>query len=138
MRRRALFLIALAALAGCGGGSAPLPSTALARQALQTSLDAWKAGKPASSLVGEKPSVEIVDFEWKAGKVLSDYSLGQEAPGQGVQTLSASLTLKGESGPKEVKYMVLGLEPMRIFRDEDYNRAMNMDNSPAPANKTRR
>jgi hypothetical protein len=138
MRHRALFLITLAALAGCGGGSAPLPSTDQARQALQTSLDAWKAGKPASSMAGEKPSIEIVDFEWKAGKVLSDYSLGQDSPGQGVQTLSASLTIKGESSPKEVKYMVLGLEPMRIFRDEDYNRAMNMDNAPASENKTRR
>jgi hypothetical protein len=138
MRRRALFLITLAALAGCGGGSAPLPSTVAARQALQTSLDAWKAGKPASSLAAVKPSIEIVDFEWKAGKVLSDYTLGQEAPGQGIQTLSASITIKGEPGPKEVKYMVLGLDPMRIFRDEDYNRAMNMDNAPAPVNKSRR
>jgi hypothetical protein len=138
MRRRALFLITLAALVGCGGGPAPLPSTVEARQALQMSLDAWKTGKPAASLVGEKPSIEIVDYEWKAGKVLSDYTLGQEAPGQGVQTFSASLTIKGEPGPKEVKYMILGLDPMRIFRDEDYNRAMNMDNAPAPANKTRR
>jgi hypothetical protein len=133
MRRRALLMIVMAGLAGCGGGSAPLPSTVEARQALQMSLDAWKAGKPAASLVGEKPSIEIVDYEWKAGKVLSDYTLGQEAPGQGVQTFSASLTIKGEPGPKEVKYMILGLDPMRIFRDEDYNRAMNMDNAPAPA-----
>ena len=130
MQYRPFFLIALAALAGCGGGSAPLPSTVVARQALQTSLDAWKAGKPPSSLNGEKPGIEAVDFEWKAGKVLSNYTLGEEAPGQGVQTLSASLTIKGEPGPKEVKYMILGLDPMRIFRDEDYNRAMNMDNSP--------
>jgi hypothetical protein len=138
MRYSALFLITLATLNGCGGGSAPLPSTVQARQALQSSLDAWKAGKPATAMAGEKPSIEIVDFEWKAGKVLSDYTLGQDSPGQGVQTLSASLTIKGESGPKEVKYMVLGLEPMRIFRDEDYNRAMNMDNAPASEKKTRR
>ena len=130
MRLRSLLLIALAILAGCGGGSAPLPSRDSARQALRTSLDAWKAGRPPSSLAGEKPSIEIVDFEWNARKVLADYSLGQEASGQGVQALSASLTIKGEPGPKEVKYMVLGLDPMRIFRDEDYNRAMNMDNAP--------
>ena len=33
--------------------------------------------------------------------------------------------------------MVLGLDPVRIFRDEDYDRAMNMDNAPVPA-KARR
>ena len=138
MRCRALLMIVMAGLAGCGGGSAPLPSANDAHQALQTSLEAWKAGKPATSLAAEKPSIEFVDFEWKAGKALTEFSLGQEAPGQGVQTLSASLTIKGESGPKEVNFMILGLDPMRIFRDEDYSRAMNMDNSPDPARKTRR
>ena len=70
--------------------------------------------------------------------MLSDYILGEEAPGQGVQTFAASLTIKGEPGPKDVKYMILGLDPMRIFRDEDYNRAMNMDNSPNSTTKARR
>jgi hypothetical protein len=132
-----LFLIAPGLLAGCGGGSAPLPSTPLARQALQTSLDAWKAGKPASSLTNEKPGIEAVDFEWKSGKVLSEYTLGEEIPGQGTQTVSVSLTLQGEPAAKTVQYMILGLDPVRIFRDEDYNRAMNMDNAPTPT-KTER
>jgi hypothetical protein len=129
MRLRALVPIALVALAGCGG-SVPLPTTDVSRRALQASLDAWKAGKPAASLASEKPSIEPVDFEWKAGKVLTDFAIGEHSPGEGTQTLSASITLKGEPGPKEVKYMVLGVEPVRIFRDEDYNRAMNMDNAP--------
>ena len=137
MRLRALIVVALAALAGCGGGSAPLPSTDAARQALLASLEAWKAGKPASSLVAGKPSIEPVDFEWKAGKLLTDFTIGDQAPGEGTQTLSASLTIKGEKGPKDVKYMGLGLDPVRIFRDEDYNRAMNMDNAPIPARPRR-
>jgi hypothetical protein len=133
-----LFLIAPTALAGCGNGSAPLPSTTASRQALQASLDVWKAGKPASGLSAEKPSIEVVDFEWKAGKVLTEYVIGDETPGQGTQTFSATLTLKGEPASKSVQYMVLGLDPIRIYRDEDFNRAMNMDNSPAPSTKGRR
>jgi hypothetical protein len=134
----ALSLIVTVALAGCGGGSAPLPSTVAVRQALQASLDAWKAGKPASSLSESKPSIEFVDFEWKAGKVLSEYTLGEETPGQGTQTVAATLTLKGDPAARKVQYMVLGLEPIRIYRDEDFNRAMNMDNAPAPLTKARR
>ena len=138
MRLLPIGLIAATALAGCGGGSAPLASTNAARQALRTSLDAWKAGKPASSLAAEKPSIEAVDFEWKAGKVLTDYALGDEAPGQGTQTLSATLTLKGEPAARNVRYMVLGLDPVRIYRDEDFRRAMNMDNAPStPGRATR-
>ncbi len=131
MRPTAVYLLTLSMLAGCGGGPAPLPSNDAARQALRTSLDAWKAGKPASSLAGEKPSIEAVDFEWKAGKILTDYTLGDEAPGQGTQTLSATLTLKGQPPSKPVRYMVLGLDPVRVYRDEDFNRAMAMDNAPS-------
>ncbi len=140
-RARSFFLPltmgAMVAIVGCGG-SAPLPSTTKAREALQKSLETWKAGKPAESLVGEKPSVEVVDFEWKAGKVLTDFSLGEDTPGEGTQTLSATLTIQGESTPKPVQYMVLGIDPVRIFRDEDFRRAMNMDNSPGIPTKPRR
>jgi hypothetical protein len=137
MHLRALIPITLAALAGCRGGSASLPSTDVSRQALQVSLDAWKAGKTTASLASGKPCIEPVDFEWKAGKILTDFTIGEHSPGEGTQTLSASLTLKGEPGPKEVKYMVLGVDPVRIFRDEDYNRAMNMDNAPSTAKPRR-
>ena len=140
MRPLALVLsfIALEALAGCGGGSAPLPSTDASRRALRASLDAWKAGKAASTLSSEKPSIEVVDFEWKAGKVLTEYVIGDQAPGQGTQTFSATLTLKGEPAVKGVQYMVLGLDPIRIYRDEDFTRALNMDNAPGPTPKGRR
>ncbi len=136
MGARTLFVTVLLALAGCGSGSAPLPSSAAARQALQAALDAWKAGKPASSLAGLEPKIEVVDFEWRAGEALTGYSLGADAPGQGTQTLSASLTLKGQP-PKEVKYMVFGINPIRIYRDEDFTRAMNMENNPAPKKRRR-
>ena len=138
MRVHALTFLATLALAGCGGGGAPLAPMDVARRALLTSLEAWKAGKPPRSLADQKPVIETIDFEWKAGKILSDFALGDEAPGEGVQVVSATLTIKGEPRPKVAKYMILGLDPVRIFRDEDYNRAMNMDNAPTPTEKIRR
>jgi hypothetical protein len=96
MGARALFVTGLVALAGCGGGSGPLPSSTQARQAVEVALDAWKAGKPASSLAGREPRIEAVDFEWRAGEALTGYSLGADAPGQGTRTIAASLTLKGQ------------------------------------------
>src|SRR5436190_1803321 len=102
MDARSLLVIGLVALAGCGSSSAPLPSSTSARQALQVALDTWKAGKPASSLAEREPKIEAVDSEWRAGETLTGYSLGDDAPGQGTRTFSASLTLKGKSS-KEVK-----------------------------------
>jgi hypothetical protein len=138
MRPRGWSLIAIVFFSGCGGGSAPIASTDVARQALRASLEAWKAGKPASSLAAEKPRIEAVDFEWKARKTLSNYEIGEVVSGQGTQTFSATLTIKGEPTAKEVRYMVLGLDPILVFRDEDFERFMNMDNAPSTPKKGRR
>ena len=100
-------------------------------------MDAWKAGKPGSSLADREPKIEAVDFEWRAGEALTGYSLGADVPGQGTQTISASLTLKGQP-PKDVKYMVFGINPLQIYRDQDFTRAMNMENNPAPSQKRKR
>jgi hypothetical protein len=65
------------------------------------------------------------------------YIVMEYVPGQGTQTISASLTLKGQP-PKEVTYMVFGINPLRIYRDEDFTRAMNMENNPSPSKKRKR
>lgn len=141
MPLRIMCFIAMAALAGCGSGAAPLPTVKDARQALTDGLTAWKAARPSSSLAEVTPKIDFVDFEWKAGKVLSDFTIGSDAADQGTQIFSVSLTVAGEPKAKDVKYMVLGLDPVHIYRDEDYTRAMNMEDGPAPSKtqaKTRR
>ena len=122
---------------GCGEGPAPLPSTDKARESLQKSLDAWTEGKKPTSLADAPQNIEAIDFEWKAGKVLSEYTIGEETQGEGNQVVSVRLTLKGEPA-KPVQYHVLGIDPIRIYRDEDFQRALNMDNAPPAPKKVRR
>src|SRR5690348_6868223 len=132
MRPHIAFLL-VAALAGCGGsGAAIVPSGDEARQALETTLNAWKTGKPIASLSQGTPKVEANDFEWEAGKKLADFSIGSEGAGVGTKNFSVKLTLV-PAETKEVTYMILGKDPYRILRDEDYERAMNMENRPGPA-----
>ncbi|MDB5353398.1 MAG: hypothetical protein JWN86_4645 [Planctomycetota bacterium] len=132
MRVQASALFALVILAGCGGGGgiAPVPSSDEARKSLQITLDAWKAGKPASSLEEGAPKIEAVDFDWKAGKTMTDYVIGDESPGEGTKTFGVTLTL-APGGTKDVKFMVLGKEPVRVYRDEDFQRMLNMEDDPA-------
>jgi hypothetical protein len=131
-------LLLLIALAGCGGGDAPLPSEIEAKTALSTALDLWKAGKPASELSASKPSIQAVDQDWASGKILENYIVGEEIPGTGNKTFAVSLTLKGSSSPLSVQYMVFGKDPVRVYRDVDFERMSNMDNNPVPAKKPRR
>jgi hypothetical protein len=132
MRRRlTLVLLALAATSGCGGGAASLPSGSEARNALQTALDAWKDGKPASALVEGKPPVQAVDHDWVAGKGLDAYVIGDEQSGDGNKTFTVSITLKGSSAPSDVRYMIFGRDPIRVYRDDDFTRMTNMEDNPA-------
>jgi hypothetical protein len=135
--RRLLTVILLAALAGCGGGNAPLPSASEARTALQAALDAWKDGKPASSLAESKPPVEAVDHDWVAGKALESFVIGEETSGDGNKTFATSITLKGSTAPQDVRYMIFGRQPIHVYRDEDFSRMSNMENNPAPPKPSR-
>lgn len=137
--RRGFPLIAIVALAGCGGATTPVPSAASARGALQASLDAWKAGKtpPAFAQETSKPAVQAVDHEWASGQGLESYTIGQETAADGNQTFAVSLTLKGSKSPKDVRYMVFGTDPVHVYRDDDYSRMANMENNPAPPKKRR-
>jgi len=133
MRPRILLALSFFALAGCGGsGAAIVPTENEARQALETTLNAWKSGQPIASLAQGTPKVEANDFEWEAGKKLADFSIGSESPGVGTKNFSVKLTI-APSETKDVTYMILGKDPFRILRDEDYERAMNMENRPGPA-----
>ncbi len=135
MRLQSFALIVVSTLAGCaGGGTAPIPSNNEARQALQTTLDAWKSAQSADSLETGSPKIEAVDFDWKAGKKLTEYSIGEESPGEGTKTLAVKLTLQ-PGGTKDVTYMVLGRDPIRVYRDEDFQRMLNMEDDPATAKK---
>lgn len=135
MRRRlTVVLLALAAASGCGGGSATLPSSTESKTALQNALEAWKTGTPASALAESKPSIQAVDHEWAAGKRLDAYAIGAEEPGDGHKTFAVSISLKGSSSPTDVRYMIFGHNPIRVYRDDDFTRMANMEDNPTQAN----
>jgi hypothetical protein len=128
------------ALSGCGSTSAPLSSADQARKSLEAGLEAWKAGRPASSLTEGKPAVDFVDFQWKGGAKLAAYSIVSDRAEPDAHTFAVELTTADGKAPKQVEYKAIGIDPIHILRDEDYNRTLNMDNAPAatkPSGKRR-
>jgi hypothetical protein len=139
---RAGLLLTLAALSGCGGASnAHQPSASTARAALDSALSAWKNGEAADTLAAKSPSVQAVDTHWRAGAKLESYEVVKEAPGDGDQRFTVLLaendskTKATGSAKKEVTYIVIGRDPVWVYRDEDYTRFINMDDNPAPTRK---
>lgn len=119
---------------GCGGGGkdpkAYVPSSADAQQALTMSLDAWKASA-AHDPVGKLASgvkVKAIDLDWAEGKKLASYSGLKEIPGAGVGPKNFSVKLKYQEGPEiDATYLVVGIDPLQVFRDKDYERYFGMD-----------
>ncbi len=129
---------ALLMLAGCGQTSV-VPATGTARQALEAALSAWKDGKRPQALAEGAPVINAVDNDWTNGRVLTAFEITGEQPSDGDKRFTAKLTLDKPAGELETTYVVVGLSPITVFREDDFNRGMSMDNNPGgePAKKKR-
>ncbi len=73
-------ILALAPFAGfgCGGASAPAPTSENGRKSVEVALEAWKAGKPAGAIDGSNPAVSVIDHDWGDKQVLSAFEILRE------------------------------------------------------------
>jgi hypothetical protein len=119
-------------LCGCGGTSRNemdvLPNPDKARAALEKALTAWKDGQKMGKVQGDAQSIEVVDKLWQSGGKLTAFEIVKAEDKPGPRWFSVKLTLAGSSAPQEARYAVLGLDPLWVFREEDYLRSCGMGN----------
>jgi hypothetical protein len=129
MNRTCLWSLAfLLFFAGCGAGrntSDYVPQGDLAKGALTLALDAWKNGgqpDPAGKLLSGQ-TVKAVDMDWSAGQKLTTYEIVQEIPAEetGPRKIVVKLT-HSASVSVDATYFVVGIDPIQVFRDKDYER----------------
>jgi hypothetical protein len=121
------------ALTGCGSGRDDLdvlPSEDKARAALEKALTAWQSGEKPGKLQGDSHAIEVVDKVWQDGGKLTSFEIVAPVDKPGPRWFSVRLTLKGARGPQQVSYAVLGLDPVWVYREEDYNKACGMGGAP--------
>lgn len=111
-----LYLCIALFAAGCGGPSLQTPAdSGQARQALCTTLDAWKRGDSVESLRGASPAVQVNDPDWPAGYRLTDYQVADQEARHGTDLrYHVALTLKDPNGRivrKNTTYIV-GTNPV--------------------------
>jgi hypothetical protein len=127
--RYLLFLIVLSLAMGCGNRSLSdyEPAETSARETLVAGLTAWQEGKPAGTLPSVakgQPTVQFADFQWTANKKLKTFKVLEEAPTLEGSThkFRAHLEIEGES-PQDVDYYIVGIDPLWIMRDRDYQQS---------------
>jgi hypothetical protein len=121
-------------IAGCGwsGQGRYTPTEDEARRSLEAALTAWREGR-SSAQIEANPPVRVVDSVWLAGQQVDSFQiLGESSGDYGTRRFTVRLSLKKPRGDREVQYIVHGRNPVWVYREDDYQRAMNMDNNPAP------
>lgn len=130
MYRRTVMLIcgvAVGMLLGCGGDPHQRyePAATTARQAIDTALSTWKSGTKYGPIKDGKPEINVFDARWQAGKKLESYEILEEVKDQPHPQFKVRIKLAGKS--EEVnEYLVVGIDPLLVFRDSDYKRASGM------------
>ena len=125
MRLHVPLMIGTLLIAGCGSRTEGdyKPSRTAARDALAAGLTAWKEGKAAADVASAKgsPVVHFADFQWTARKRLTNFRLLDETPTLegSTQIFRVELELAGEK-PQSVEYYVVGIDPLWVMRDRDY------------------
>jgi hypothetical protein len=115
--------VLLVLAAGCSGNGEGryVPSEQNARAALEAALNAWKGGqeKPGE-IAGSKPAVHMVDAGWESGQRLQSFEiLKEEKTTAGDGKLTVRLTLESSPTAQEVRYVVRGVDPLWVYREED-------------------
>jgi hypothetical protein len=124
-----------ASLCGCGRNSAErfIPSESVARQALVAALTAWQKDGGTSLSLDNQTKVEVVDKERRAGQVLTEFKILGELSVEGGRWFEVELHLDRPAQVEQVRYCVIGINPLWVFRQSDYEMLEHWDH-PMPGN----
>lgn len=125
--QRVGLLTILVILTGCGstGTERYIPSASAAKEALQTALTTWKSGTAHGPITSSKPSINVFDARWQAGKKLESFEILEEVTGQEQPQFRVKLQVQGQK-EETLVYLIVGLDPLLIFRDVDYRKTTGM------------
>jgi hypothetical protein len=124
--------LVLASVVGCGSGNKGfdrfIPDETVARKALETALDSWQGGKRPGKITTDAAAIEAMDSKWQAGQQLASYQIVKEEPsnGQGPRWFQVRLTMRKPAGEVTARYVVLGKDPLWVYREEDYKKTSGM------------
>ncbi|MEI8019298.1 MAG: hypothetical protein WCH39_13925 [Schlesneria sp.] len=120
-------VLAAACFVSCGCGeydrtSQFVPSVTVAESAVKAGMEAWKKGETVGLVQGvKKPSVHVVDSHRKPDQQLVSYEILGEVPGNAPRCFAVKATLSEPDTTERLRYIVVGIDPLWVFRQEDYD-----------------
>jgi hypothetical protein len=96
-----------------------VPNSIVARDALETALSAWQNGEPPGEIRGS-PSVQVVDTHRSSNRALRTFEILGEVGSDCGRCFSVRLALDNPSEEQTVRFVIVGINPLWVFREEDY------------------
>ena len=121
-------LVVTPLIIGCGPGSHEryIPASDQARSAVDAALSSWKAGEPHQTVKSHTPPVDLFDARRQDGKKVESFHIVDEVRGQDRPTFKVNLQFASETEDEETAYVVVGSDPLLVFRVEDFTKASGM------------
>ncbi len=124
MRRLRWAAVIVAVSAGCSERTPRaadfVPTEAAARAALDASLNAWATGDAGSVATGTPVPVEVADGLRTKGRTLVKYEILGPVPADAPRCFAVRMTLGNPAQDVRERYVVLGLDPVWVWRHDDY------------------
>jgi hypothetical protein len=108
------------------GPEAFVPTPELARAALSASLQSWRDGRPRGPVTVNAPAlavtVEVSDSYRSPDRPLQAFEILGPVGTSDVRGFAVRLSFDNPREEQVVRYLVVGKNPLWVFRQEDYER----------------
>jgi hypothetical protein len=123
-----VLLVWCANVTGCGGEPHEryVPEADIARGALEAALTAWKNGEPLRTVTSFETQIDVFDERWRNGQELQSFEIVEDLPADPHRTFRVRMRFAGNAQDEDNTYLVMGVDPILVFRSEDYKRATGM------------
>ena len=119
------FSILVFSAAGCGGSGEAryIPSEETGKDALTAALQAWQDGQPHGVVKSGEVPIDTYDARWQAGAKLERFEVVRSEMLDSHKAFIVKMKLVDEPEEQEDTYLVIGKDPLMVFRKQDYNKA---------------
>lgn len=127
-------LLAICFAAGCSSGKVAqyTPKEDRAQEALTAVLQAWQTDKPSAEMDGA--TIRVADSQRRKGQKLRSYEILGELPADAGRRYQVKLVLDNPAAETKAQYVVVGIDPLWVFRQEDYDMMTHWDHPMPTAN----
>jgi hypothetical protein len=109
-----------------------IPSDIVCRRALSSALQAWQAGVPVGPVPQSTPLIHVTDSSRIEQRPLQSWRILGQVPGNAPSCYAVQLTLDHPVEQRRERYVVVGIDPLWVFRHEDYDLLLHWEHPMKP------